>query len=252
MKWGIMAVITIGLIFAGVYGAMVAHGGDASVDVKVYLVKGNEKVSTISPGDNVKIAVEVENTGDTAFALSSHAPVFAYADIYKYNGGDLQKVESVKFESKYVMYHVVMLEPGKNYTAYIDWSVPENVSGILYIEAWAGSAPKSNVTVTVEGASTSTYSNEDVEVYTDSLVYFAGDVVHIEVVNHGNVAAMFGSGFTVEDDYGNVVAQKVWRHEVILHPGESVEYTWTVPDGLESGWYYIYAGGNNYAIIYIY
>ena len=251
MRWGMMAIITIGLLIAGAYGAMVAHGGDSKVEVNAYLIKGEEKTTEIAPGDNVKIAVEVKNVGDTPFALSGHAPVFAYANIYKYVGGELVKIDSAKYESKYVMWHVVNLDPGKSYTAYIDWTVPENASGIIYIEAWAGSAPKTNMTVNVAAPEAQGYSNEMLFVYTDSTVYFPGDVVHIIVVNHGDQIAMFGSGFEVVDDNGNVVTQKVWRHEVILHPGESVEYTWVVPDDMPSGWYYIYVEGDS-AVIYIY
>ena len=250
-KWGIMAIMVIGLIFAGVYGAMMAHAEGAEVSTAVYVVKDKNNVTEVNPGDQVKIMVQVTNNGDEAFPLSNHAPVFAYANIYEYKLGELHKVQTVKFESKFVMWHVVTLEPGKTYTAYIDWTVPTNVSGTLYIEAWAGSAPKGTITINV--VNPQVYNNDYVMVYTDEIAYMPGDVVHITIVNLGSQPAMFGSGFEVVNENGEKVTQKVWRHEIVLQPGESVEYTWTVPSDVDSGWYYIYSMANgNYAMIYIY
>ena len=254
MKWGIIGILTIGLIVVGVYGAMLVHGGEAQVSTSAYILKNNTKVDEVTPGDAVKIAVEVKNTGDVTFALSGHSPVYAYANIYKESASGLEKIQSVSFEPKYVMWHVVNIQPGKTYTAYIDWNVPENVSGILNIEAWAGSAPKTNFTIKVSTTgSNAVYDNSNVYVYADSLVYYPSNVVHIKIVNYGDSPAMFGSGFVVENDYGDKVAVKAWKNMITLQPGESVEYTWTVPDNLDSGWYYISSFANsNYETIYIY
>ncbi len=254
MKWGIIGILTIGIILMGVYGAMFVHGGEAQVSTSAYILKNNTKVDEITPGDAVRIAIAVKNTGDVPFALSGHSPVYAYANIYKETSSGLEKIQSVSFEPKYVMWHVVNIQPGKTYTAYIDWNVPENVSGILHIEAWAGSAPKTNFTIKVANTqANNVYDNSDVYVYTDALVYYPGNVVHIKIVNYGDSPAMFGSGFFVENDYGDKVTEKAWKNMIVLQPGESVEYTWTVPDNIDSGWYYVFSFANSdYETIYIY
>ncbi len=253
MKGSIIAITVIVLLFAGVYGAMMVHGGDAQVSTNVYILKNNEKVTTVMPGDSVKIAVEVKNVGGTAFTLSGHVPVFAYANIYQ-DTGVLKKIESVKYTTKYVTWHAVYLNPGENYTAYIDWNVPENLSGKVVIQAWAGGAPKANTTIYVGNSQASTSSGStDVEVITDDVMYYDGNVVQITIINYGNSIATFPGGFEVVDEDGNVVYTSVGTSYITLQPGDSVTYTWTIPDGISSGWYYIYSGANgNYAQIYIY
>jgi len=254
MKWKVVGIITVGIILLGVYGAMFAHGGEAKVSTQVYLFNGEEKVSTVKPGDSVKIAVKVTNDGAVPFGLSDHAPVYAYANIYMYEGSALKKVDNVKFEPKYVVWHVVNINPGKSYTAYIDWNVPDNVSGVLYIEAWAGNAPKSNTTVKVIGSQAySNYDNEYVSVFTDDNVYYPGNTVEITIVNMGTSPAMFGAGFAVYDGNGNEIYENKGNSMVLLQPGEEVDYSWTVPSNVEPGWYYIYSFANgDYATIYIY
>ncbi len=253
MKGAIITMIIIGVIFAGVYGAIMVHGGEAKVSTTVYVLENNTKVQSITPGENVKIAVEVKNEGSTSFSLSGQVPVFAYANIYLDNG-ELKKIEEVSYTSNHVVCHVVNLNPGEKYTAYIDWSVPENVSGVVYIEAWAGSAPKANTTVMTKSTQAAgSYGSSDVYVSTDSLIYYSGNTVYITITNYGDSDAMFQAGFEVVNDAGTVVYSTLGSGYVLLHGGDSVEYQWTVPSDLQSGIYYIYSGANGEsAQIYIY
>ncbi len=254
MKWGIIGVIIVGLVVAGALGAMMSHADEADVQTNVSVLSDEKvPVDEITQGDTVYIEIQVVNNGSSAYPLSSHAPVFAYAKIYKLNLGGKQLVDTVKYESQYVMYHVVSLQPHSNYTTTLQWTVPTNVTGFVEIDAWAGSSPVGTTVVNVVGIQSSQdYDNEYVFMDTDSLVYNPGQTVHITLINEGSKQALFGAGFKVLNEDNNVVADKTQRNMVELNPGDSIEYTWTIPDNIDSGWYYIYNYANDdYAMIYI-
>ncbi len=254
MKWGIIATIMVGLVIAGVLGTMMSHADAADVQTNVSVLTDKKvPVENVIQGDTVYIGIKVVNNGDSAYPLSSHAPVFAYAKIYKLNLGGKQLVDTVKFETKYVMYHVVNLQPHSNYTTALQWTVPSNVTGFVEIDAWAGSAPVGTTTVDVTGIQSSNdHNNEYVVMDTDALAYYPGQTVYITLTNYGDEQAIFGAGFKVMNDTGNVVTDKTQRHLVELQPGESIEYSWTIPSDMESGWYYIYNYANDdYTMIYI-
>ena len=253
MKWGIIGAILVGLIIGGAIGIGVTHGSNG--DVKTTVSVMDEKKTSLSEvyqGETVYIQIKVINNGNTAYPLSNHAPVFAYAKIYELDIDGKHLVDSVKYETKFVMWHVVSLQPNSNYTTYLQWTVPSNVTGIVEIDAWAGSSPIGTTTVDAVSKEPSGYDNEFVFIETDDALYTAGDTVHITIINMGAQPALFGSGFEIVNDENKVIASKLWRHMIELQPGESVDYNWTIPNDIQEGWYYLYDFANDYyTLIYI-
>ncbi|NPA76048.1 MAG: hypothetical protein GXO25_08230 [Euryarchaeota archaeon] len=251
MKW-VMLTMIVGLILVGAYGAMSAHGTQASVETSVSVVEGNSTVQQVTQGESVKIVVTVSNNGNSVFKFSGSAPASAYANIYLINNGVKTFVEKVSFVPRYVMDHVIFLNPGEKYTAKISWTVPTNVTGEVEIDAWAGSAPAGSTDVQIVGPNTNVQSAH-LTVSTDAQGYEAGDTVEIYVENDGARAVLLSEGFEIYDASGNVVVNVTWYDNVELQPGQTLVYYWNIPSYMPSGWYYVHPyGTNQYVEIYIF
>ncbi len=248
MRGKIIGAIIVGIVMAAALVALIGHASNDTVKTSVSIVdsKGTE-LTQVLQGEKVYIKIKVENDGDSAYPLSSHVPVFAYAKIYKIEYGNKVLVDTVKYESQFVAWQVVSLQPHSNYTTALEWTVPNNVTGTVEIDAWAGNSPVGTATIDVIK-----YDNEFVVIFTDDVVYTPGDTVTITITNYGMYPAHFGAGFQVISGDSRVVFDHTLRHMEVLEPGESITYTWTIPEDFESGWYYIFDYANDdYISIYI-
>ena len=253
MRWSIIMILMVGILILSAFGAISVHGSGSVVTTDVRVIKNNSTVTQLNQGDNVKIAVTVNNTGNGVFTLSGQMPVYAYAKIYKLVNGVEIYVEKVSYTPKIVMFHMVTLGSGESYTSYIDWTVPSNVTGSVKIDAWAGNAPAGSDEVQVIGTESSSQSEAYLSVSTDALGYNPGETVYITVANNGNQDIICGEGFTVVDEQGNVVANVSFETNTELQPNSYIIYSWDIPEDINSGWYSISPyGSSSYAEIYIF